>query len=149
MPLSLPPLRERQEDIVDIARGRLRELARESRRGPWQLEPCALDYLLGYPWPGNVRELLHAVERATILVASGSIRRDHLAVGVFEAARHPERHSPPVADAVLTFAEAERRHLERALHLTQGKIYGDHGAAALLHLKPTTLQAKLKKHGLR
>ena len=146
VPLSIPPLRERPEDVVDLALDRLRELT-TSRRGPWTLERCAVEHLETHPWPGNVRELLHTVERATVLVPSGAIRREDLSPGSFDAPRPSERCPP--SGALSSFADAERRHLERALELTKGKIYGEDGAAALLKLKPTTLQAKLKKHGLR
>jgi transcriptional regulator with GAF, ATPase, and Fis domain len=147
VPLSIPPLRERTEDIVELARERLRALT-TSRRGPWVFEPCALDHLRDYPWPGNVRELLHTVERATVLVPRGALRREHLSVGPFESPK-PISERSAAATPLLSFAEAERRHLQRALQLTNGKIYGEDGAAALLKLKPTTLQAKLKKHRLK
>ncbi len=146
VPLSLPPLRERPEDIVDLARDRLRTLT-TPRRGPWTLEPCALEHLRHHPWPGNVRELFHTVERATVLVPSGAIRQEHLSADPFDAPRASERS--PGSSELLPFAEAERRHLKRALELTGGKVYGEDGAAALLKLKPTTLQAKLKKHRIK
>jgi transcriptional regulator with GAF, ATPase, and Fis domain len=148
VPLSLPPLRERAEDIVDLARRRLDALSATSGRGPWTLEPCALEHLLEYPWPGNVRELLHTVERAAVVVGAGPIRGEHLSLGLFEGPKS-DRRPAAAASAMLPFADAERRHLARALELTNGKIYGDDGAAALLELKPTTLQAKLKKHRLK
>jgi len=144
VPLSVPPLRERREDIVGLANERLRALT-TSRRGPWVLEPCALEHLEEYAWPGNVRELLHTVERATVLVPSGPILREHMSVGPFETPKPTSERNP----GLLPFAEAERRHLKRALELAQGKIYGEDGAAAMLRLKPTTLQAKLKKHRLK
>lgn len=148
--LALPPLRERPQDIIDLARGRLRSLAATSRRtGPWVLAPCAIEYLRECPWPGNVRELLHTIERATLLVQAGPIRREHLAIGPTEVFKPARDRSEGSDGALATFAEAEHAHLKRALEITDGKIYGDDGAAALLRLKPTTLQAKLKKHGLK
>ena len=82
-----------------------------------------------------------------MLVPSGAIRAEHLGAGPFESGRPSERS--PASGPLLSFAEAERRHLERALSQSGGKIYGEGGAAALLKLKPTTLQAKLKKHRLK
>ncbi len=148
VPLTLPPLRERKEDIVALAEDRLRELAGASGRVPSQLSADARAHLLERPWPGNVRELLHTVERASVLAGAGPIEREHLCAHVFDAgapATSPTSEEP----GVLPFAEAERRLLQRALAITGGKIYGDGGAAQLLRLKPTTLQAKLKKHGLK
>jgi transcriptional regulator with GAF, ATPase, and Fis domain len=146
VPLTLPPLRERPEDLVPLAIAKLRQL--ETRqRGPWELAPDAVEHLRLHPWPGNVRELLHTIERATVLVPAGLLRAEHLSPTAFEA---PRSTPPPAGATELTsFADAERRHLQRALERSRGKIYGPDGAAQLLGLKPTTLQAKLKKHGLK
>jgi DNA-binding NtrC family response regulator len=145
----LPPLRERSEDIEDIAGERLRELAVGSGRGPWELTADAIDELSARPWPGNVRELLHAIERPTIVVPKGAIDRAALRSAVFESTPDACERVAAADGAVLPFADAERQLLKRALEATKGKIYGDDGAAALLRLKPTTLQAKLKKHRLK
>jgi transcriptional regulator with GAF, ATPase, and Fis domain len=149
VPLTLPPLRERVEDIADLAEARLRELATAPGRGPWTLTPGAIDELRARPWPGNVRELRHTIERATIVVPAGPIERAHLRPEAFDAPARPGGGAAPAGAPVLPFAEAERELLRRALDATGGKVYGKDGAAALLRLKPTTLQAKLKKHGLR
>jgi DNA-binding NtrC family response regulator len=126
------------------------------------------------PWPGNVRELANALERAAILRPHGPLQRPHVA----EPGRAPghehagaEEHAPGHAagrsgasmhDAGAlagepgggdgrprTLREVERRHVAAVLELTGGKIYGADGAAALLGLKPTTLQSRLRKLGLR
>jgi transcriptional regulator with GAF, ATPase, and Fis domain len=149
VPLTLPPLRERPEDVVALAEDRLRELATTTGRGRWRLSPEARTHLVERAWPGNVRELLHTIERATVLVPSGTIEVEHLCSRVFEPAPAVASGPTPTDATILPFAEAERRLLLRALELAGGKIYGDGGAARLLHLKPTTLQAKLKKHGIR
>ncbi|MBX7081972.1 MAG: sigma 54-interacting transcriptional regulator [Nannocystaceae bacterium] len=149
VPLSLPPLRERSEDIVEIAHSRLRQLAAAPGRGPWRLGEGAIEELCARPWPGNVRELLHTIERATIVVPAGTIERDHLLLDPLEGPVAASEHEAGPTGAVPPFAEAEKQLLRRALDATGGKIYGADGAAALLRLKPTTLQAKLKKHRLR
>jgi transcriptional regulator with GAF, ATPase, and Fis domain len=146
VPLTLPPLRERPEDLVPLALAKLRQLTTQ-QRGPWQLAPDAVRHLGEHRWPGNVRELLHTVERATVLVSAGVLRAEHLSACAFEGPRSAGR--PGVETEVPSFADAERSHLQRALDQTRGKIYGVDGAARLLGLKPTTLQAKLKKHGLK
>ncbi len=135
--LDVPPLRDRPEDILPLARGILGEER--------SLAPDAEAALLSSPWPGNVRELLHNLERAVALsdpAGDGVIRADDLVV--------PVRSAPPGGVAELApWAVMERRLLEAALRHTGGKIYGPGGAAELLELKPTTLISKLKKAGLR
>ncbi|MCB9524115.1 MAG: sigma 54-interacting transcriptional regulator [Myxococcales bacterium] len=148
-PLSLPALRDRPEDAVDLAKVFLDALAKGGR-GPWSLSAGALDALAGHRWPGNVRELRNAVERATIVRAAGRISAADLGLAPAPARPAPRPTGAPEADGPFpTFAENEVRHLQAALTRTGDQIYGDGGAAALLGLKPTTLQSKLKKHGLR
>lgn len=148
-PLMIPPLRERPEDISPIAERTLHDLARRTGRGPWTLSPAARDRLASNAWPGNVRELVNALERATILQPRGVLEPRHLMAPQSTSAASA---MPSVAStsggALLPLKEAERRHLVAALRQTSGKIYGRDGAARLLDLKPTTLQSKLKKHGI-
>lgn len=140
-PLRVPPLRERPEDVEAVAQGFLEREHQRTRRGPWTLSRAARQELLRARWPGNVRELLNALERATILQPHGVIEPAHLAVERATAAA-------PTA-APTTWRDNERRYLVDLLRRTDGKLYGDDGAAALADLKPTTLRSKLVKHGLR
>ncbi|MEM9070338.1 MAG: sigma 54-interacting transcriptional regulator [Myxococcota bacterium] len=143
-PLALPPLRERKEDLLELAEEILRAIAARGR-GPWTLSPSARDYLLSYGWPGNVRELINALERASVLVPQGTIEVSHLGPTIAE----PSAVSSPAKTPLISLRAAERLHLERALDASGGKIYGRGGAAEMLDVKPTTLQSKLRKHGLR
>ncbi|MGB5811417.1 MAG: sigma 54-interacting transcriptional regulator [Polyangiales bacterium] len=146
-PLELPPLRERIEDLPGLAHNFLGQLAQRTGRGPWVLSDAALDALMDESWPGNIRELVNALERATILQPKGVIDMPHLVLhGATQARPSP---GPSAPTAMVTLREHERRYLAQALRRTRGKIYGDDGAAKLLGLKPTTLQSKLKKHGLK
>jgi transcriptional regulator with GAF, ATPase, and Fis domain len=147
-PVEVPALRQRHEDIVPLAESILAELAARSGRGPWSLGREARTALLAHDWPGNVRELRNTLERATILQPRGRIDPAHLGL-----------RSEPTAAAPTSVAEDdtgfpdhtthERQYFQAALARTGGKIYGDDGAAALVGLKPTTLQSKLRKLGLR
>ena len=146
-PLTLPPLRERREDVGHLATGILADLAERSGRGPWFLTPKAEATLAASPWPGNVRELRNMMERATIMVPAGSIEPEHL-LGLTPVAAAPA--APRIDDVgpLVSLAENERRHVTRVLEATSGRLYGDGGAASVLGLKPTTLQSRMKKLGL-
>ncbi len=142
-PLQLPPLRDRPEDAVVIAR---RFLATQAgARGPWHLSEGAQAAIRGAPWPGNVRELRNVLERATVLQPSGEISAEHLLLS-------PKRPSPaalPPGEAPASFEANERAYLTTLLRVSGGKLYGDDGAALRSGLKPSTLRSKLVKHGLR
>jgi len=141
-PLTVPPLRERRDDILPIARSLLAERA-VAGRGPWTLSDDAAQRLCGAPWPGNVRELINVLERAMVLCPRGSIDASHLGLQPAAEAGGDDAEQLP------TFADAERGYLQRLMHASGGKLYGDDGAAAMAGLKPTTLRSKLVKHGLR
>jgi transcriptional regulator with GAF, ATPase, and Fis domain len=144
-PLQLPPLRARPEDIVPIALEWLGGEHRRSRRGPWTLGNASRAALTGAAWPGNVRELLNSLERATILQPRGDLSPVHL--GLVDAPRAP---TLPVASVRLpSFEENERDYLAAVLAKSDGRLYGEGGAAALTGLKPTTLRSRLVKLGLR
>jgi len=145
LPLAVPPLRERAEDIVPIARDFLEREARRTGRGPWRLTPGGTDALRGAPWPGNVRQLINTLERSTLLTPEGSL--DAEALGL--TAPQPQRPAPRTDAPLPTFVENERRYLQAVLERTGGKIYGAGGAAELVAMKPTTLQSRLKKLGLK
>jgi len=143
-PIELPPLRERQEDILAIANEHLRDLAARTRRGPWTFSEDAKEALVKSPWPGNVRQLVNAVERATIVRERGPIDAHDLAL------RGREKRAPKVAEGALDDVKiTERRIVERALAEARGKIYGADGAAAKLGIPPSTLQSKMKRLGVR
>ena len=146
-PLQLPPLRERTADVAGIAGGVLESLGRRTGRGPWSLSPQALEVLVGHSWPGNVRELVNVLERAVILQPSGPLALEHIVL--VPGATHPEPVQGAVPQGAFpAFDAMQRDYFERALQRTSGKIYGRDGAAALVGMKPTTLQSRLKKLGI-
>ncbi len=147
-PLSLPPLRERGEDIVAIAIEQLDEQAGRGRGGPWTLSAAAREALQAAPWPGNVRELRNVLERATILRPSGRI--EPLDLGLSGGALPPRpRPGPSPSEPLPDFEENERRYLVALLERTGGKLYGADGAAAIAGMPPSTLRSRLLKLGLR
>lgn len=146
-PIMSPPLRERLEDLEILSASVLAQLAERTGRGPWALAPGALEVLRGQDWPGNIRQLVNALERATILRPGGLLDGRFFAPGSRPAA--PDTRPPAEAGGrIATLREVEKAHLEKALAAAGGRIYGADGAAALLGLKPTTLQSRLKKLGV-
>jgi transcriptional regulator with GAF, ATPase, and Fis domain len=157
-PLAVPPLRERAEDLPVLAADILEGIARRSGRGPWTLGPGATEAMASRDWPGNVRQLVNVLERATIMVPQGRLDARFLASAAAvpaAAAGLPVGGAASAAGGgggapgVRPMVAVEREHLRRALAAAKGKIYGTDGAAALLGMKPTTLQSRLKKHGIR
>jgi transcriptional regulator with GAF, ATPase, and Fis domain len=146
-PITVPPLRERADDIPLLVELLLEKLARRHERPVPILTPGVLDPLLQHSWPGNVRELENLLERALILTPG----REPLVlppefIVQKMAPAHPARGE---ADPVHSYEATMRGCIERALLRTSGQIYGPSGAAALLGLKPTTLQSKMRKLRIR
>ncbi|PSJ46532.1 hydrogenase [Zobellella endophytica] len=148
-PLRVPPLRERGDDILLLARALLARFARRHGLPLPELNEQDERRLRGYPWPGNVRELENVLERALIISPDG--RRLALDRALPEMAPAPLPMGPG-EPAILTAAELaalEKANLERALVHCHGKIAGADGAAALLGLHPNTLSSRLKSLGIK
>jgi len=138
-PITLPPLRERREDIPVLVRYFTQHYAARMKKHIETIPGPTLEALSRYHWPGNIRELENLVERAVILTQG-----THLQVPLLELkieARQPPAPSP-------TLQEAEREQVLRVLRDTHWVIGGPDGAAARLGLKRTTLTSKIKKLGL-
>ncbi len=138
-PLELPPLRERPGDLRPLAEHFLARHAAAMHRRPPEVGEAFWRALAAHDWPGNVRELENFVQRALILSPGPALE---LPGPLGESApRAPRR-------ALGTFEEEARDVIERALLEAGGRVYGPGGAAALLGLKPTTLQGKMKRYGI-
>jgi len=176
-PITLPPLRERGDDIVLLAEDFARQFASRMGRRLDPLTPAMATRLKAYPWPGNVRELQNVIERAVITARDSVLNLDRALPPSWapEPARNEaERqagaggpvgvgpHSglapvgagaePPQRDGVLTIddlARIERDNLRRALDLTDWQIAGESGAARMLGMAPSTLTSRMKALGLR
>jgi transcriptional regulator with GAF, ATPase, and Fis domain len=147
-PLHLPPLRERREDIPPIAEGFLADLSQRTGRGPWKLTESSRGWIEAQPWPGNVRELINALERATILTTGPLLEvgtpRDEEPTD----SAAPSAQADPTNTPLATLAEMERRHIERALAHTSGKVHGPGGSAEILGINPNTLRSRMKRLGI-
>lgn len=160
-PIQLPPLRERASDIELLALHFLNSIKEKMKNSDLHFTRRAFQALLSHPWPGNVRELKNALERAVILAGSGEIREEHLQLNLHSVVTQKVSFSPgsskqqdvhftnaDAPDTVLPLQDTIKKRIEKALEDSKGKIYGADGAAEALHLKPSTLQSKMKKLGI-
>jgi DNA-binding NtrC family response regulator len=149
-PLRLPPLRERPEDVPELAEHLLERIG----GAPRKLAADALSALRSYDWPGNVRELLNVLRRASLFATSdvldGELVRRMIAASVFA---HPSAKAKPApaaearaeGETTATLAELERAHIEKTLARMGGNITK---AAASLGIDRRTLQRKLRSYGI-
>jgi formate hydrogenlyase transcriptional activator len=147
-PIQVAPLRDRREDIGDLATKFLLAAKNRFNRSSPRLTKANLNQLQQYDWPGNARELQNVIERATI-TATGKALRFELSDTHFGGG-YPEGDQG--VQEILTDAEMKRRveeNIREALRKTDGKIYCSSGAAALLEMKPTTLASFIAKNRLR
>jgi len=138
-PISIPPLRERREDIPILVHYFVDKFARRMDRRIETIPAEVMRGLTRWEWPGNIRELENFIERA-VLLSKGPALRAPLA----ELEATEELTSQPDS----TLETTEREHILRVLRETKGIIAGPNGAAARLGLKRTTLNSKLKKLGI-
>ncbi len=138
-PITVPPLRDRPEDIPLLAWEFVREFSKSMGRPIERISDETMDSLLGYPWPGNVRELRNLIERAMILTSGSTLQ---VAPGLLPVV-------PPVEAAASTLDAMTRAHILRVLEQTRWRIRGSGGAAEILGTKPTTLESRMKKLGIQ
>jgi formate hydrogenlyase transcriptional activator len=135
-PIFIPPLRERREDIPALVQHLLNELCLRMGRNIEYIHPATLQIFREYSWPGNIRELRNVIERHLILNPGPVFRADVREIDLASA--------PPVQN----LDEVERHHMLQVLQNTRWRIRGKGGAAEILGLKPTTLEARMKKLGI-
>jgi transcriptional regulator with PAS, ATPase and Fis domain len=143
VPLAVPPLRERLEDVPQLADYFLRQTAQRLGKEPCQLEPAAACLLVDYYWPGNVRELGNIMTRASVLNSGGPIEADDLRPWLM-AAPGGSKVVPATAPVGLSMQDMERKLIEDTLERFAG-----HRAktAAALGIGIRTLSGKLKAYG--
>jgi len=140
-PITLPPLRERKEDIVSLASHFVNIYARKENKAITGVADHVMQAMLNYDWPGNIRELENLMARS-VLLTNGPI---------INAIKLPGQSKAPVVEQqgrIKTMIENERDHILSALERSNWKIYGQGGAADLLELNPSTLNSRMKKLGI-
>ena len=137
--ITVPPLRERREDIPLLVHDFVRRAAGRVQKDVHAVSAEAMTALMNYGWPGNVRELEHAIERAVIVARAETIRPRELPPEVAQNAR------PRMSDDSLDLREHERAMIERALERFGGNRKQ---AAEALNISTVTLWRKMKQYGL-
>ena len=145
-PITIPPLRQRAEDVPALTRYFLAVKSRElGLRIPPPISPGALQRLMHYRWPGNVRELENLVERELIRNRAGTLNFDSLLSDLEVANTSVSKTALPLR---ANLDEAMASHIVAALEAAKGKIHGPGGAAEILCINATTLRNRMNKLGI-
>jgi PAS domain S-box-containing protein len=140
-PITMPPLRQRQEDIPALVRHFVDKYNKKTGKAITGINPSAMKSLQGYAWPGNVRELENIIERS-VITTHGEILQ---LADPLENRRPAHQEGLPRKGLV----EVERAHILKTLKEVGWTIEGPKGAAQVLGLKPSTLRSRMKKLGIR
>ena len=135
--ITVPPLRERREDILPLVWSFIKELSERMGKRIESIPQKSVEALQAYPWPGNVRELKNVTERAMIITTGPVL---HFDVPKIEQSS---------ADQTGTLGEVEKRRIIEALNTTGWQVSGKDGAAEILGINPKTLESRMQKLGIR
>ncbi len=158
LPLTLPSLRERQQDIPQLALFFLTRFARKFGKQIEGVSQETMEMLMNYSWPGNIRELQNIIERGTVLATGKllTLDRDLFQASTGGAVAAPtKRATPPQPQTQSSQAgpmaidDIQRRHILTVLEQTGWVIEGERGAAKILNLHPNTLRGRMKKLGIQ
>jgi PAS domain S-box-containing protein len=146
-PISLPPLRDRIDDIPLLVEHFVQKYASRMGKDITSIPKSTMDALLNGRWPGNIRELENFIERSVILT-NGSVLTAPLGMLDDDHPVHEQEPKEETATANETLASIQRELIVEALRRSKGRISGPRGAAARLGLKRTTLQSRMKQMGI-
>ena len=151
-PIDVPPLRDRDDDVIQLAQNFLELACNDFGRPLLTLTRAQANMLRSYDWPGNIRELKNVIERAVILSPGNVLRLDLSmpSIGAGTGAAAPE--PTDTNEKVLTekeMREYQKRNLTKALERTGWRVSGPAGAAQLLGVKPTTLADRIRVFGIK
>ncbi len=138
-PITIPPLRKRRDDIPVLVNHFVKKYALKNGKNIRIVPQRALNALKTYNWPGNIRELENIIERGTI-ISQG----DQLELGDWMPSSSPSRSG----HKSMALRDHEKEHILEVLEMTAWRVSGEQGAAKVLDIKPTTLEARMKKLGI-
>ena len=141
-PITLPPLRERKDDIPLLLGYFIQRYASKAGKNIQHIDKCTLELFKAYYWPGNIRELQNIVERAVILTETDTLFVDETWL------RQEPAWSWTPRDEVSALTEHEVQMIEAALAESHGRISGPSGAAAKLRMPRQTLESKIRRLGI-
>ena len=139
-PIQSLPLRDRKEDIPLLVKHFTDKYGAQIGKKIRSIPKRVINSLQAYSWPGNIRELENVIERALILSP-----HDKLELGDWI----PKKEDKKTSNRLVTLEEYERNYILKVLHDTMWRVSGDKGAAKILGMKPTTLESRMKKLGIR
>ena len=145
-PITIPPLRERKEDIPALVHHFITKKTRELQIHDLpQIAHGAMHRLTAYDWPGNVRELENVVERALILNRKGPLTFDDIIRSEYD---EKVANSMPENKQLFSMDEVAKSHIQQTLAMCSGRVDGPNGAAQMLKLNPSTLVHRMRKLGI-
>jgi len=151
-PITLPPLRERRDDIGLLAAHFAEKYALRMGKKVSSLSSEFVERLKRYPWPGNVRELQNVIERSVITARHGQLNLDYALPlpALRDETPQSQNESGPVSEILTTsqMRQFEKKNLVLALQKSKWKVAGRNGAARLLGIPPSTLQSRMKTLGI-
>jgi formate hydrogenlyase transcriptional activator len=152
-PIVLPPLRQRREDIPLLVTFFANKFSKKTGKPFNGIQPAAMEELMNYEWPGNIREMENIVEQAFVMNNGQSPLqwgRPLLNIGLNDTSRASTEHPPKTLSDIKHLQQTtEREYILSILKQTNGRIRGTGGAAEILKLKPTTLESRMEKLGIK
>ena len=142
-PVSVPPLRERKEDIPELVKLFVSRFGKSIGKQVTTIPHDVMVTLQGHAWPGNIRELQNVVERLVILTPDATLRLDDTLEGV---RRRPIEDGFPASEAL---EDVEREHIRSVLERVGWRVAGRDGAAGRLKMNPSTLRSRMAKLGIK
>jgi DNA-binding NtrC family response regulator len=147
VPIEVPPLRERKDDILMLVEYFVQRYANRAGKNIRSIDKKTLDLLQSYDWPGNIRELQNVIERSMILSSTDVFSVDELWLSKRISPRASRAETSDLLAADLqrnVEPRSEREIIEAALAETRGRVAGPSGAAAKLRIPPSTLETRIK-----